>query len=112
MTYWLSNLAGLQFRAAEAKQVVLGLIVGDELTLEREPENPYDENAIRVLKDDEHIGYLEKIANPPIAMAMDEGKTLTCTVADIYLPDDNDTHDKRWMRPMLRIEVGDGGDIE
>jgi hypothetical protein len=46
---YLANLVGVNFRPAEAREVVANLVPGDELTLERDPFNQYDENAIKVI---------------------------------------------------------------
>ncbi len=48
-----SNLAGLEYTSAQVH-------VGDKLMLEREPENPHDKNAIRVMNGRERIGYLNR----------------------------------------------------
>jgi hypothetical protein len=130
---FLTNLAGLSFRPAEIKDVVRQLQPGDELTLEREPDNAYDANAIRILKpydraptqeeaeslfdftNDENttvqdfhfIGYVEALANGPIALAMDAGKRATAKVEKVY---EEIPKDKTWMRPLISIEVESDAD--
>jgi len=39
----------------------LNLVIGDQLKLEAEPDNPYDPQAIKVLKADKQIGHVPKI---------------------------------------------------
>jgi hypothetical protein len=46
---YLANLVGVNFRPAEAREIVANLVPGDELSLERDPFNQYDDNAIKVL---------------------------------------------------------------
>jgi hypothetical protein len=76
------SLVGTHFRPPEAKEYVSALAVGDELVLEREPENEYDQNAIRVLSsaDGIHLGYLARDQAVWIAPYLDEGTTFTTTV--------------------------------
>ena len=59
---------------------------GDQLTLLREPENRFDENAILVLDGQERkIGYIPEKHNVVFARLMDAGKYLTAKV-DYYWP--------------------------
>jgi hypothetical protein len=80
MTEIFTELAGLSFRPKTAKEVVDTLQIGDTLTLERDPENEYDDNAIKVLAVDEFIGFIPKVDNLLIAQHMDAGGEITCTV--------------------------------
>lgn len=70
-------VVGNNFRGTDAKVAIKTLEVGDTLTLEREPDNPYDENAVKVYMsvDDEPvwIGYIETTVAAEIAPEMDEG---------------------------------------
>lgn len=77
-----TTLAGLNFRPASAKAAVDELEIGQEMTLEREPENPYDSNAVRVIDpgSEEFIGFIPKTDNAEIAQALDDGVTVTCTL--------------------------------
>lgn len=52
-------IAGVQFRPNAAK-VLSELEVGTELELELEPTNKYDPNAIKIMYEDEHVGYVPK----------------------------------------------------
>jgi hypothetical protein len=53
-------IRGNHFRPASAKTVYNELEWDEELSLEPEPENQYDENAIKVLARGEHVGYVGK----------------------------------------------------
>lgn len=63
---------GAQFRPAGTKDLIRSLAIGDELTLEREPENAYDANAIKVLHDTTHIGYIEASVAADLAHLIDD----------------------------------------
>jgi hypothetical protein len=66
-----------------AKAIVGNMVPPVELELEREPENPFDIYAIKVLYEGQHIGYLEKDVAAFLAPELDEGATFTCTVIDL-----------------------------
>lgn len=51
-------IVGTKFRPKSAQEIAHNLRPGDEVQLVPEPENPYDENAIKVLAEGEHIGYV------------------------------------------------------
>jgi len=46
---------------------------GDPLTLEREPNNPQDPNAIKVLHEGRHLGYIGREQAAGLAPALDRG---------------------------------------
>lgn len=72
----LTESVGLHFRPSEVKHFVNNeLQVGQALTLEREPSNAYDSNAIKVLCDEHFIGYVPKTSNAVLAALMDQGVT-------------------------------------
>lgn len=105
MAHFLTNLAGLSFRPKEAKEVVTALQEGAELNLVRDAENPYDNDAIQIwTKDGTFIGFVESVANPPIADLMDGGTRLDAHVVQTY-PRTEDKGDKQWMHPLIRIDV-------
>ena len=43
-----------------AEKIALGIAIGDPLTLQHEPENPWDANAVKVFWQGQWIGYLPK----------------------------------------------------
>ena len=59
------SVVGMHFRGEHAKQYAAALQPGDELFLEAEPDNPYDQNAIKVLAPSDegepwHLGYINR----------------------------------------------------
>lgn len=61
------NLVGVTFRGAEAKEIVKSLTREDgaNLSLEAEPDNEYDNHAVKVIHNptNTHIGYLARENN-------------------------------------------------
>lgn len=90
----LATLMGTAHRDAAAKSIVKSLVVGDRLTLERDRDNPYDGNAVRVMWQDVWVGFLERGVAAEVGPRMDEGESFTCTV---HIPMDG-------LKPLLRIE--------
>ncbi len=87
-----SPLAG--FRYAEASQVWPELRVGDALELVREPDNPYDRNAVRVDWRGRKLGYVPRAENAALAWAMDRGERVTARISRL----------QAHPNPRLRIE--------
>jgi hypothetical protein len=87
-----SPLAG--FRYAEASQVWSELRLGDALELVREPDNPYDRNAVRVDWRGRKLGYVPRAENAALAWAMDRGERLTARISRL----------QAHPNPRLRIE--------
>lgn len=76
-------VVGTHFRGSDAKRIVNGMTTGfTDFTFEREPDNEYDSNAIKVIVDNEHIGYLARANNVNLAEAMDHGAVLSAEVID------------------------------
>ena len=71
---------GMHFRGPEAVAMAEALLPGDEVALEREPFNQYDENAIKVMLRDTHIGYIARQSAAFIAAYMDDGAEFSATV--------------------------------
>ena len=69
-----SPLAG--FRYHEAPQIWSELRVGDPLTLEREPGNPHDANAVSVAWHGHKLGYVPRRENGAVAHGLDRGAPL------------------------------------
>jgi hypothetical protein len=87
-----SPLAG--FRYAEASQVWSELRLGDALELVREPDNPYDRNAVRVDWRGRKLGYVPRAENEALAWAMDRGERVTARISRL----------QEHPNPRLRIE--------
>lgn len=69
-------LVGVQFRSLEERETFANLSPGDDLRLERDPNNQYDANAIKVLCEIEddvyHIGFIAAAHARNLAPQMDE----------------------------------------
>ncbi len=74
-----SPLAGFNYH--QAPEVWQGMRVGDALTLEREPDNAHDGNAISVRWRDYKLGYVPRAQNAALAWAMDRGERLDARVS-------------------------------
>jgi hypothetical protein len=99
----LAALNGVNFRPAETKEIVRALEIDDELRLERDPENSYDANAIKVLNDDgEFLGFVEKDVAAEIADRLDNGDECTCVVVG-FLSD---------IKPQLEITFAEDESAE
>jgi hypothetical protein len=61
-----SHLAGIEYTSAQVH-------VGDNLILDREPENQHDKNAIKVINGKKRIGYLDRLDAFWLAPLMDGG---------------------------------------
>ena len=68
------------------ERVVETLCVGDELVLERDPDNPYDCWAIRILDGcGKRVGFVRRVENEMPARLMDGGLRLFAVVTGIEL---------------------------
>jgi len=74
-----SPLAG--FRYHEAPQIWSELRVGDPLTLEREPGNPHDANAVSVAWRGHKLGYVPRRENALLAWSLDRGERLHARIS-------------------------------
>lgn len=84
------HIVGEQY---EGRQEVIKLLKrGDPLTLVREPDNSYDENAVNIMYKGRSIGYLSQKNAEWIADLLDDGEALVASVATIAL-DENGNGD-------------------
>lgn len=67
--------------------------------LQREPDNPVDKNAIRVLVGGQHIGYLSADLASLLAPEIDSGEPLLATVHRVIVSPENPD------QPGLRIRI-------
>jgi hypothetical protein len=74
-----SPLAGFQYHAG--REVWDALRVGHELTLTREPDNPYDALAVRVDWRGRKLGYVPRRDNADVARFLDRGLKLTARIS-------------------------------
>ena len=87
-----SALAGFRYHAAA--EVWDELRVGDALTMEREPDNPHDANAVSVSWRGRKLGYVPRRDNAALAWGLDRGEPLRARISRL-LPHPN---------PARRIE--------
>lgn len=59
------------------------LNVGDRLSLELEPTNMYDENAIKVLHENKHLGYLPRYYSEGVTEYIKDGAVYECKVLEV-----------------------------
>lgn len=85
-----SPIQGVKFRPKHIREVVANLKKGEELSLEAEPHNEYDSNAIRIINaDGDFLGYVEKGTAADIHEFIAHEHPLTigeldCTVTDVH----------------------------
>lgn len=98
---FLSPLMGVNFRGKEIAALVESLSIGTTFSLERDPENKYDPNAIKVIfampNNDEpvFVGFVAKEVAEELAPLLDAGYTATATIFDFLGP----------IKPHLEIEA-------
>lgn len=74
-----SPLAG--FRHYEGREAWPALRPGEPLALVREPDNPYDANAVRVEWHGRKLGYVPQRDNAAVARHLDRGTALEARIA-------------------------------
>lgn len=68
-----------------------------ELILEREPGNKYDENAVKVVFKDFHLGYVDKKNAEIVSKKLDEGKQVKAVITRVFgMPS---------YRPHIEIDI-------
>lgn len=73
MGFHQTYIAGVSYRPGAADRLA-ELDDGDVLELEREPDNPHDENAVKVMHDGFHVGYVPRDLAPEIGKLIAEGR--------------------------------------
>lgn len=81
-TFTEVKVVGMHFRGADVKALVANLEPPCTFTLEREPDNAYDEFAVKVFYGDIHIGYISRDQAMFLAPHMDEGQDFTCEMTE------------------------------
>jgi hypothetical protein len=76
-----SPLAG--FRYNDGRLVWNDMRTGDALTLVREPDNPFDADAIRLEWNGRKIGYVPRRENGALARELDAGKTIEARIIEL-----------------------------
>lgn len=75
----LTYIAGVNYRPG-ARDKLASMIDGEALRLVRQPENPYDKNAVAVYDGGVHLGYVPAVDAVTIAKAMDQGLKVSAVV--------------------------------
>ena len=81
-----SPVAGFQYH--QGKRFWKELSVGDKLQLSREPENPYDENAVAIYRKGIKLRYLPRVENIAVAHMMDKGQSINALIENKQNSDD------------------------
>lgn len=92
-------VVGMHFRGQHAKAWAEAVQPGTEVYYDREPENPYDSMAIRVLYNFQHVGYIERNQAAFIAPWLDQGTEFSCTVTGVEQRGKN-THPLVMFKPI------------
>jgi hypothetical protein len=97
-TTFRTHVAGFPHRKGNQARPSHFFRQNDSLTPLRDPKNPHDQNAIKLLKNGDFLGFVAKADNPSIAEAMDKGHQITVRVMAV---DDNDP----WKGVKILITV-------
>ena len=71
------TMVGATFHPAEAKEIVRGLSIGDEVQLRADPDNEYDSTAVACYYDDVHIGFIPKDSNSALFAVLMDGAQIS-----------------------------------
>jgi len=93
-----SPLAGFQYH--EGGALWAQMKVGDALTLNREPQNAHDRNAVRVEWQGHMLGYVPRADNAAVARLLDRGNRLEARI--VRLQESRNP----WERVLFEVYVG------
>lgn len=80
----LAGINHINMAGTHRQSVIARCAVGEEIVLARDPENPYDENAIRCLRrNGEDIGFLPAWYAEDLAPHMDDGHPCSAKISSI-----------------------------
>ncbi|MBV8689991.1 MAG: HIRAN domain-containing protein, partial [Candidatus Eremiobacteraeota bacterium] len=79
--YFHSKVKGISFEGRQ--DIAATLQSGATLTLERQPDNEHDPNAIAILFGNLHLGYVAREHAVHLAPAIDSGAVYRCRIADV-----------------------------
>jgi len=83
-TFTNVKLVGMHFRQeVNAKAVVANMVPPVIVYYEREHYNPYDENAIKIIYNGDHIAYVERESAALIAPYVDDGVVFNVLVEEL-----------------------------
>lgn len=93
----ISPLAGFQYHAGE--ELWPQLAIDQPLSLVREPDNPFDADAVRIDWRGRKLGYLPRAENTAVAQMLDRGEQLCARVAQLRTSPDP------WERVRVAVEI-------
>lgn len=73
-------IAGVQFRTEEERKALANCQEGNILDLVPEPDNNFDTNAVKIMKDGFHFGYVPRRFSSEVAAAIECEIKLTCAI--------------------------------
>jgi len=74
-------VAGVRFH--QANEVIHELKQGEKLKLVPEPENKFDPNAVKIMKDETMLGYVPKKYSSETSAMLEIGKPIFCILTEI-----------------------------
>lgn len=80
----LTEIKGVRFRPGPAHAIVQSLVYGEQLELERDPNNKYDEWAIKLVARGEFVGFVQKDIAAHLAPQLDAGQLYDATASDMF----------------------------
>lgn len=103
-----AHIKGVYHRGADIQAYCQGLDYPAEVLLEREPDNAFDKNAIKVYHDDIWIGYIAKEVASWLAPKMDDGMEY---IAEATGLETGDRTGKRatWLMLQVHVKKADRG---
>lgn len=101
------NIAGITFRREAFDRVTEehNPLKDFEVALEREPDNQYDANAIKVLVDGIHLGYIPATSALGLAPVMDNGVNIGAEMVEIGTFEKQQKNGKMKILPYARINL-------
>lgn len=91
-------IAGFQYHDGMRPEIFQALNEGDELLLQREPDNPHDPLAIAIFRGrGDNLGYVPRSCNYVPALIADQDVRICAEIAEIY-PDA-----ESWERVLVRL---------
>ncbi len=95
-----ANVAGTTY-VANIEEIEPGLREGSKLKFLREPDNPFDKLAIKVMDENGNkVGYVPRAKNEILARLMDAGKLLYGTIYE-------KSYENEWLKITMQIYLAD-----
>jgi hypothetical protein len=77
MKFYECYIAGVRFRPGAA-DILADLDEGAAFTLQREPDNQHDPNAVKILHDGHHVGYVPAFLAPEVGRLIADNRLGAC----------------------------------